>query len=49
MSLKLLLKRAKEIYPSSRRMQRSWVRQTFQLLSSGHHALQTGGWRRANH
>lgn len=44
MTLKQLLKRAIELYPTSRSMQRQWVRHTFNLYASGKHALLTGGW-----
>jgi hypothetical protein len=44
MSLKQLIKRSKELYPHSQRMQRVWVRQSFKLLADGKHAILTGGW-----
>lgn len=45
MNIKQLIQRASELYPTSKRMQRAWVRQTFQLYASGKHALQNGGWK----
>jgi hypothetical protein len=49
MTIKQMYVRAKELYPQSRRMQRTWVRQTFHLLQTGRHALLTGGWKIGNY
>lgn len=43
--IKSLIRRSKELYPRSAHMQRIWVKQTMELVSSGRHALMTGGWR----
>ena len=37
--------RAKELFPSSKKMQRQWVRHTFTLNARGVHLLQTGKFR----
>jgi hypothetical protein len=40
-----MYERAKQLWPQSTRMQRTWVHQTWRLIASGKHALQTGGWK----
>lgn len=48
-----LSERAKRLYPSSEHLQTQWVNKTKELMLTGKHALQTGGWsvitRRSNH
>ena len=45
MNILSLQERAKELYPTSKKMQRQWVRHTFILTSRGIHLLQIGKFR----
>ena len=39
-TLKELIKRSKELYPTSRNMAKQWVRKSYLLYASGKHRLQ---------
>ena len=41
-TLKQLVKRSTELFPTSRNMARQWVRQSFYLYKTGKHRFLTG-------
>lgn len=45
MTIKQLIARSLELYPTSQKMRRAWVRQTDYLYRNKKHAFQTGGWK----
>lgn len=43
-NVKSLIATSKTFYPSSKHMQRQWVKKTMYLESTGKHSKLTGGW-----
>lgn len=43
-NVKSLIATSKTFYPSSKHMQRQWVKKTMYLESTGKHCKLTGGW-----